>query len=184
MVRVYNLNKLNISEDRINKWFDKFPDMLKEKINKKGNIEKKRASIIEYALLQRLLKRRTLPLIFFNKNGKPYINGRKFFNISNSGDMICIAVSYKEVGVDIQKIIEYDERLANKICSDSELEELNIIEDKNEQLTKLWTIKESIIKCEGESLAQDLKKVNMDTRKYKFKCKRIGDYYLTLCAKV
>lgn len=184
MIRVFNINRISVSENKLEKWFNNFPNVLKERIDKKGNIEKRKVSIIGYAMLQRLIKRRTLPLITFNENGKPYIEGRRYFNISNSGDMIVIAYSWQEVGVDIQKIFDYDERLANRICSESELEELKRAENKNEFLTRLWTIKESIVKCEGQSLAQDLKKINMDKTKYKFKCKRIGEHYLTLCKKL
>ena len=73
MIRVFNINRISVSEDKLEKWFNNFPNVLKERIDKKGNIEKRKVSIIGYAMLQRLIKRRTLPLITFNENGKPYI---------------------------------------------------------------------------------------------------------------
>ena len=111
--------------------------------------------------------------IIFNDNGKPYFKNSSFyFNISHSGNYIVLAISDKEIGVDIEKI-KMNEKVAKKICTESELKQIKTKDD----FTKIWVMKESYVKYLGIGLSYGLK--NVDTTKIKnFDIKKIEDYYI------
>ena len=88
-----------------------------------------------------------------NKNGKPYIDGGPFFNVSHSGEYSVLAVHpSKEVGVDIERI---DPSKLNAIKFT--LSEKEKKESKPDILFRMWSNKESLIKCIGSSM-NDIKK--------------------------
>ena len=92
-------------------------------------------------------------------HGKPYFaDSGVFYNISHAGDYAVCAVSSKEVGVDIEKKRVFSDRLRNYICEPEEVEAVKsslsaaALSD-HEALTRLWTIKESVMKYYGSGLA-------------------------------
>ena len=90
-----------------------------------------------------------------NEYGKPYIEGGPFFNISHSGDYSVLAIHpSREVGVDIEKI---DETKINAIKYTLSEEEKK--ENYPETLFRMWSNKESIVKCNSRGL-NVIKKVN------------------------
>lgn len=183
MIRVYDdLNEY--SNEEYKTIFESFPDALKSKVKGRVGEDRKKICIAEYFSLQQLLACADLNMLKFSENGKPYIDNEKFFNISNSADVFCIAISDNEVGVDIQKTIPYNEKLAKRICNQKELTLLEKSDDKDVMLTKLWTKKESLIKCKGETIAQDLKSLLEDTSGFKFRHFRYKDFVVCECIKV
>lgn len=104
---------------------------------------------------------------FYNLNGKPYIKNRNdiFFSVSNTNDIIAIAVSNNPIGIDVEQII----KLNNKNCYLLEVlnnTELNFIETLKEKeaskyLFETWTQKESYLKYVGSSINDDVKNLNI-----------------------
>ena len=89
--------------------------------------------------------------ILFDENGKPYIPNYLKFNITHTKGIIAIAVSQKEVGIDIENASRsVDERLSKMFLNDGE---------NSYSPIQTWTIKESIIKCLGTGLRCNLKNV-------------------------
>ncbi len=164
-------------EDDYEKVYNDFPLALKEKVDKR-NGDKRGQTIFVYHKLQELLNISSLDKLKFTENGKPYIEGGKYFNISHSENVICIGVSSVPIGVDVQKLIPYNEKLAKRICNEKELKALSRAKNKDLVLTKFWTKKESLIKCKGETIAQDLAKVLDDTKGFKFRYKKFGDFVI------
>lgn len=160
-----------------------FPQALKNKISKKSGDNSKKLCILEYFHLQKMLGLKNLNPLRLSENGKPYIEGEKFFSISNSENVFCISVSRFQVGVDLQKMIAYDERLAKRICNENEFERLKNSKDKDLELTKLWTKKESLIKCRGETLGQNLKTLLDDTNGFSFRFSKYKDFIICECKK-
>lgn len=181
MIKVYDVREF-LDED-CEKAFQTFPKVLKEKVSKKSDDTAKKMCIAEYLCLRKLLKIENLDNLSFSKNGKPCIENDKYFNISNSGNLFCIAVSKMPVGVDIQNIFTFKENLAKKICNDKEFEKLMNASDKNLAITKIWTKKESFIKCKGETIGQDLKRVLENFSGYHFKFSKFQDYVICECKK-
>jgi 4'-phosphopantetheinyl transferase len=106
-----------------------------------------------------------------NQYGKPYLKGSAEFNfnISHSEDFVVCIISDKPVGIDIEKIkyIEY-EKIAKKFFS---IDELNYIVKKDSDIElnkfyKIWTLKESYIKCCGQGLYMPLDLFSIDIDEY------------------
>jgi len=113
-----------------------------------------------------------------DENGKPYIDeDGVWFNISHSGEYVACVVSDVPCGIDIQKIKEYNPRLARKVCSD---EEIAIIGngDSASEFTRLWTEKEAVVKMLGTGISgADLKMCN---KEYDISSERIEDYWVSV----
>lgn len=122
-----------------------------------------------------LLENKITDDIIYNKYGKPYLkNTNVYFNISNCDEYTVIAVSSKEVGVDIEKIT-FKKRVIDKMCTAEEKKLIKTPED----FTIMWVKKESYIKYLGIGLEYGLK--NVDTIKLKnFIIKKIDNYYISL----
>jgi 4'-phosphopantetheinyl transferase len=93
----------------------------------------------------------------FGEHGKPRLpDGALFFNASDSGDYVVIALTTAEVGVDIElaRVVRRRDRLARRVCTDRELEMLARApeEERDALLLRLWTCKEAALKAVGIGL--------------------------------
>ncbi len=94
----------------------------------------------------------------FGERGKPRLpDGGPFFNASDSGDYVVVALTTAEVGVDIElaRIVRRRDRLARRVCTDNELEMLaqSPEEERDALLLRLWTCKEAALKAVGIGLS-------------------------------
>lgn len=127
----------------------------------KRKIDKK-LCIVSYMLFVLAMNKRFNvhgPLDFsFNENGKPFLKyfPNLYFNISHCEIGVACAIAREKVGIDIQNIIPFDIKLAKSICSENELESINTSVNKDLELTKIWTMKESYFKMLGTGLIQPL----------------------------
>lgn len=71
------------------------------------------------------------------------------FSITNSKDLVAVAISSSPIGVDVEEINEKILKASDKILDKSEMEVFSSLsnEDKIDFLTRKWTIKESALKC-------------------------------------
>ncbi len=89
-----------------------------------------------------------------SNNGKPYLENGPYFNLSHSGEYVVLAVSKsRDVGVDIERIDESKVE-AIKFSSNEEENKVNDLET----LFRIWSNKESLIKCLDTGI-KDIKKV-------------------------
>ena len=88
--------------------------------------------------------------IKFDDNGKPYIPNYLKFNVTHTKGIIAIAVSEKEVGIDIENVSR---------DIDKKVQEMFLGDDKRFSPIQTWTIKESIVKCLGTGIRCNLKNV-------------------------
>ena len=128
--------------------------------------------------------------IIKNKYGKKYLKTNElYFNISNKDNITVIAISDKEIGIDIESI-KYNSSILNTICTESEEDNFinnsyqkeNILNsfDKENDFTKMWTMKESYVKMLGMGLKYDLKKVDTIALKHKFIIKKYKNYIISI----
>lgn len=78
--------------------------------------------------------------ISYSENGSPILSNEKFISISHSANLIVIAVSKKNIGIDIQEITENPKKLFSKF-GNSHHTDLS-----KEKCTLIWSIKESVFK--------------------------------------
>lgn len=86
--------------------------------------------------------------LLFNQSGKPYYPNGPYFNISHSGKYVVMAVSNKEIGVDIEENVEKNLTPLMKIFNEAEAKLLK----EHADFYYLWCAKESLIKCIGDSI--------------------------------
>ena len=130
--------------------------------------------------------------IINNKYGKPsYENSDIYFNKSHTKDLSVAIIDNKSCGIDIEKIRTFNELMANKICSNEEIEFLNGVSNKDYYFTLLWVLKESFLKCVGVGLSVPMKKINfikhnkinLEMKNFKMKYITLNKYIIAICRK-
>lgn len=176
-------------------WYDQMPPERKKKIDAFKPQKNKLLSLAAGILLKRALENEGIYSyeIVEKGAGKPYIKGREdvFFNLSHSGEMAIIAVSDKEVGIDIQEKSHFQPGLIKRVFSESEiLQAEHIGGDLDMLYTGLWTAKESIMKYYGKGLSMEPLNIELDIRsendlhyskELNLIRKEISDYQVTIC---
>lgn len=116
-------------------------------VSSKRKDEKKAGEILLLRALKDLGIEIIKPLEYEYYNGKPYLKEKyAFYNISHTDDLIVLAISDQEVGIDIEKTNRRSK--INKKNNDP-------------NYLKTWTIKEAGVKYLGTGI-KDLKKVKLE----------------------
>lgn len=158
----------------------------KNKIDKIINTNDKKLSILSKYLLKIILSQKyhlDYNNIYYNKNGKPLIKGI-YFNISHSNDYVVIALSNKEIGIDIEKIREVNLNIINYFCNDKEKGYILKSNNNYKSLFEIYTFKEAYFKMIGTNLfnIKSIDSFNVDN----LNIKRIYDipgYIITIIEK-
>ena len=157
--------------DNINN-YDNYDDMYnilnsmdKDKVDNYTNIRDKKLCMLSRKILRDILKDRYSINyneldIKYNEYGKPYIRDI-YFNISHSNDYVLVAISKRQIGVDIEKIRNVDETLINYICTDKEKNYVLGSDDINKSLFIIFCLKEAYYKMIGTGIA-NLKDIEFD----------------------
>lgn len=101
----------------------------------------------------------------YGTNGKPFFSDVSdfYFNISHSGQYLCLAWSSKEIGIDIEQIRnelpKYPARMLSTV--DYSFFQRQAPEEKRNCFFQLWTRKESLIKLHGNSIFQKSKEISI-----------------------
>jgi phosphopantetheinyl transferase len=98
-----------------------------------------------------------LPPLCFAETGKPFLVDRSaWISLSHTKTGVAAAVSDKPIGIDLQTVVSYKERLARRACSESELQLLASLTDsaRDECFTRIWTAKEAMAKAQGDGMAR------------------------------
>ena len=128
----------------------------------------------------------------YGENGKPYLKDvAVFFSISHSGNYVLCCVSEKEIGCDIEKIKDYNPKVAKRFFTAKEAQILKNKETEDVYFAKLWTLKESILKKEGTGIvggldtycfADYIGEEKFEAYGYAFYNCRFGEYMLAVCS--
>ena len=108
----------------------------------------------EYGIIEK-------PVFEYGEHGKPFIIGHPeiHFNLSHCREAAICVISDRPVGVDIESIREYKESLVRYTMNDSEVMRITRSSYPALEFTRLWTMKEAVLKCSGEGIRSDLKTV-------------------------
>ena len=102
--------------------------------------------------------------------GKPYCKSHPeiFFSLSHSDDFLALAVSDREVGIDIEKIREAKENLVHRVCSENEIKEIYSSERPDKAFTEIWTKKEAYLKALGTGIDRELTTIDTTDKNLSF----------------
>ena len=199
--RIYILNTDQLyNTELFEYWYAKMPQERKKKIDsfcfQKDKCLSLGAGIILYKGL--LNAGAAYSELSYGKNGKPFLTGQNdiYFNLSHSEKMAAGIFSDRTVGIDLEKERHFDDDLINYVYLKSEIEYIQNSHEKQDiAFTKLWTIKESIMKYFGTGLSLEPKKICIDMQNgihafcENFLCNNIyftqytvNGYYITVCS--
>ena len=129
---------------------------------------------------------RKMPEWEYLKNGKPILKDYPdiHFNISHCSQAVACALMPYPVGIDVEKILEFDEDLARFVSNDNEFGQILDSPDPAIAFTILWTKKESFLKLTGLGLTTGEKIRNILTDiscEFTTLINESSGYILTLC---
>ncbi|MCG9793499.1 4'-phosphopantetheinyl transferase family protein [Flavobacterium algicola] len=99
----------------------------------------------------------------YGANKKPYLanHPKIHFNISHAEDFAVIAVSSKEIGIDVEyldKQFDYIDLIPDIFTNDA-ANSITTTHNQKEQFYKLWTRKEAFVKAIGKGIDEGFKEV-------------------------
>lgn len=90
------------------------------------------------------------------RNGKPRLRHAPElrFNLSHAGDYAVCAMGLAPLGIDVEPVADFDREVAARCLSAAELAHLKQLPASEQKVyfTRLWTLKESLLKASGEGL--------------------------------
>ena len=170
--RMY-VSDLSGTDEDYDRWYRSMPRSRQEKADRyKVGVAKKRCikafALLEYAIRDLIADTgdkissdcaAPIPLCEDEK-GKPYIEGDPFFiNLSHSGQRVAAALAPCRVGCDVEQTCRDGIGIAKHFFAKEETGYLSAIGDEagqRSEFARLWTCKESIVKCTGEGLGREL----------------------------
>ena len=91
------------------------------------------------------------------KYGKPYLMGFEYihFNISHCDGYVACAFSAEEIGVDVERLTYIRTSMVKRILTEKEQEYLKTCDNVIFTLLRLFSLKESYVKCIGLGLSME-----------------------------
>lgn len=88
-----------------------------------------------------------------NEHGKPHAKGLHF-NISHSGDSVCLAFHHAPIGIDIQqrRPLPAMDKLAPRIMCAAQLERYRRADTPEDVFFTCWCVAEALIKLHGDTI--------------------------------
>ena len=102
-----------------------------------------------------ILKNKYVGSYKINEFGKP-ISPFMHFNVSHSFGLVMLAINNKDIGIDVELIREVDPSLKDYVTSEEEKKHLH----DDESFFKIWTSKESLLKCLGSGIRKRLNEIS------------------------
>ncbi|MEG2457320.1 MAG: 4'-phosphopantetheinyl transferase superfamily protein [Bacilli bacterium] len=156
---------------------------IKYSIEKRNN---ETAHLQGIEILDKLLRNENICdyTIGYTNNLKPFIDNNKYISVSHTEEYVVCAVSDKNIGIDIIKIREKDDKVMKYFFSKDERNYVNSSEDSGKAFSYVWTLKEAFIKLNGDKL-KDINnynviidnKINIENASYYF-IEDIKDYVI------
>jgi 4'-phosphopantetheinyl transferase len=124
-----------------------------------------RTCVLAYLLLKKALREEygihENPVFEYGEHGKPCIAGRPdiHFNLSHCRHAVACALSSRPIGIDVESVREYSESLVRYTMSDAETSAILSSPAPDVAFTRLWTMKEALLKLTGQGISNHIKHV-------------------------
>lgn len=160
MYKVFYCDIRNISDEKFTQEIAKLPPLRRRYILSKKDIDDRKRSLAASVLINRailsLTGKTTAPVIAYGQFKKPYcINYNIHFNASHSGNYTAVAVSDRDIGIDIESLREYSPAIAKKYFTKAEIDYIGaaaLRSERDRRFFELWTAKEAYLKLTGQGL--------------------------------
>lgn len=175
----------NIHDFNLQEALDEISASRREKALKFKHEQGQRECVLAYLLLKRALKEvygiEGNPEMVEQEGGKPMLKDHPeiHFNLSHCKSAVACVIGDEPVGVDIERIRNYNAQLARHTMNDKELQEIETSADKSRAFIRLWTKKEALLKLTGEGIRSDLKTV-LNRENVRFDVTEGDDYVCTV----
>lgn len=130
------------------------PQILAERRSENPKVMRQR--LTAYLLLAKLCGG-SLPQMTWSENGKPILcSDDRFCSLSHTDTGAAAVIADVPVGVDLQTVRNCSNRLAERVCCDTELALLRNVTSPDERdllFTRIWSAKEAAVKVDGVGLA-------------------------------
>lgn len=93
----------------------------------------------------------------YSEHGKPALpENPLYFNLSHSGDLLCLALHHAPIGVDVQQIRPHSvsARLAERIMCPAQLEAWQARGEQPQEFFDCWCAAEALVKHAGDTIWQ------------------------------
>lgn len=172
---LFYLNVEGFSDSRLfDDWYGKMDEERRTKIDRYKNDKDKFLSLGAGVLLELGLKSRGVKnyCLEYGDRQKPYINSERslFFNLSHSGNMVVLALSDKEVGVDVERNKKFNDSLVKYVFDEAEIELCDRLvsqggEERDGIYPGFWTAKESVMKYFGIGIGMNPKNIHLEPKR-------------------
>lgn len=158
----------SMTDEQFKLFFSLMPNERQKKAMRYVKTEDRYLSVAAFALLSYALNLCGYKIedyeLLTTENGKPYFKNLPLnFNLSHTSNAVACAVSQTEIGVDIQKKnVDYS-RLMHRVCCENEMKLISTSKNPTDDFTKLWTLKESYIKCIGAGISNNISNDDFST---------------------
>ena len=162
--RLY-VSDINVPKGFLDGWYDKMPPERRRRCDRFRYDDDRKRCIAAYTLLIHALRDLGITCpdtlsIAEGEDGKPYFTDIPVcFNISHAKERVAVALSPCDVGCDVEYRSDNALKIAKRFFAPEEYAFLESIEDPDErgmEFTRIWTMKESVIKCCGEGIRRRL----------------------------
>lgn len=182
MVYVYE-NLGSYSEALYESHLSSLPEWRKAYALKYKKSEDRKRSVLAFVLLREAVKREfgeEIQEFEYNQFGKPFLKGNSLhFSLSHCKSAVACAVSESEIGIDLETVREFDEKLSARVLTGTELKLMESAKDPKELFFKFWTQKEAAAKFEGVGLGLVLQKLELSN--YLLHSEKREDFVLSVC---
>ncbi len=190
-MNIYTISTDDISYRELEPLVDTLPEEIRQKIKAYKKEPDKVNRVCGWRLLVQLLGQEEIDIRAIKRNsyGKPIFDSYHF-SLSYTDGMVLVGTSREgAIGVDIEKKREIDK---SEYLSILHPNEVAAIADKKVDLLDIWCRKESILKCYGSGLHNDMHELDTTQKSPLFKRRRFSlqdiglgdDYHGTVATQV
>lgn len=113
---------------------------------KKIKAEQRQAEFLATRLLLQQIRGKKIE-IGYSSAGKPFIPGSSLkLSISHSADFVCVFVSDKNIGIDVEQSSRPIDRVANRFLHPDEYKHISTLKDQQFAKVLYWSAKEAVFK--------------------------------------
>lgn len=148
----------HISDFDLERAIADLPPQRREKAMAFKSERDRRLSVAVYRLLCEALRQEFAisepPVFGYRQGGKPFLADwpEIHFSLSHCRQAAACAIGLSPVGVDVETIRPFSEELARRVLNADELHSVVTSANPSAAFTRLWTMKESLLKLSGEGI--------------------------------